>query len=87
MKDVLIVAGMALAVYLLMGKKSQPRPQDAAATLIMDVGGWRYFTDGTAIGPDGAYYFQGKAVTGPNAAPLPAAWSPAPGQGNGLIPV
>jgi hypothetical protein len=27
--------------------------------------GWRYFTDGTAIGPDGKYYFQGQEVWSP----------------------
>lgn len=28
--------------------------------------GWSYFTDGTAIGPDGKYYFQGAEVYDPN---------------------
>ena len=27
--------------------------------------GWSYFTDGTAIGPDGKYYFQGTEVYDP----------------------
>lgn len=27
--------------------------------------GWRYYSDGTAIGPDGRYYFQGAEVYDP----------------------
>jgi len=27
--------------------------------------GWRYFTDGTSIGPDGKYYFQGEEIWSP----------------------
>lgn len=27
--------------------------------------GWRYYTDGTAIGPDGAYYYQGQRIWSP----------------------
>lgn len=27
--------------------------------------GWQYFSDGTAIGPDGSYYFQGSKVWSP----------------------
>lgn len=27
--------------------------------------GWTYYNDGTAIGPDGTYYFQGSKVWGP----------------------
>ena len=29
--------------------------------------GWKYYTDGTAIGPDGKYYYQGVQVYDPNA--------------------
>lgn len=35
------------------------------AQLIKEVAGWKYYTDGTSIGPDGTYYFQGKSITGP----------------------
>ena len=28
--------------------------------------GWRYFSDGTSIGPDGVYYYQGQQVYDPN---------------------
>lgn len=28
--------------------------------------GWRYFSDGTAIGPDGNYYYQGQQIYDPN---------------------
>lgn len=27
--------------------------------------GWKYYTDGTAIGPDGRYYYQGAEVYNP----------------------
>ena len=27
--------------------------------------GWQYFSDGTAIGPDGSYYLQGQKVWSP----------------------
>jgi len=27
--------------------------------------GWQYFTDGTAISPDGVYYYQGREVYNP----------------------
>ncbi len=37
---------------------------DTRSTLIQETDGWKYYSDGTAIGPDGTYYFQGKAVTG-----------------------
>lgn len=31
-----------------------------------DIGyGWRYFTDGTAISPDGTYYHNGQAIWSP----------------------
>jgi hypothetical protein len=36
------------------------------ATLIQETNGWKYYSDGTAIGPDGTYYYQGQAVTGAN---------------------
>lgn len=29
--------------------------------------GWEYYDNGTAIGPDGTYYYQGKPVWGPGA--------------------
>ena len=32
--------------------------------------GWQYFANGTSIGPDGTYYQNGVAVTGPDASPL-----------------
>lgn len=28
--------------------------------------GWNYYSDGTAIGPDGKYYFQGQEVYDPS---------------------
>ena len=34
-------------------------------TLIQETNGWKYYSDGTAIGPDGTYYSQGQAITGP----------------------
>lgn len=84
MKDLLIVGGMALAVYLLMSQKSGgPVSAGPMATKIIEVAGWQYFTDGTVIGPDGSYYFKGDKVMQGHT--VPAAWSPAPGQGDGMV--
>lgn len=40
------------------GTKSVPLADGAA-------NGWQYFTDGTSIGPDGKYYYQGVQVYDP----------------------
>lgn len=37
------------------------------ADLIEVADGWSYYTDGTAIGPNGAYYSQGQQVWAPQA--------------------
>lgn len=39
------------------------------ANLVQSWDGWDYYSDGTAIGPDGSYYFQGSKV-----------WEPSPAQ-------
>jgi len=66
--DLLLLGGAALAVVLL-GKKSTSGsskpwvPPQAVSVAVPN--GWQYFTDGTAISPDGTYYFQGQAVWWP----------------------
>lgn len=35
------------------------------ATEVMRDSGWIYYSDGTAVGPDGRYYFQGQQVYDP----------------------
>jgi hypothetical protein len=47
------------------GASTGGAPGSNGATLIQETNGWRYYSDGTAIGPDGTYYYQGQAVTGP----------------------
>ena len=34
--------------------------------LITDYNGWSYYDNGTAISPDGSYYFEGQQVWSPN---------------------
>ena len=49
----------------------------AGTTLVSSNGGWQNFSDGTSIGPDGTYYFDGKAITGPGGVPLDTTEYPA----------
>lgn len=85
MKEWMIVGGMALAVYLLLsGKGGGGGSTAAGTTLVMDFDGWKYYSDGTVIGPDGSYYFKGDQVY--QGAQVPAAWNPSPGQGSTAIP-
>lgn len=66
--DLMVMAAAAVGVFLFYGwldnKKTAGQVGYAnPVTKIMDFGGWQYFSDGTSIGPDGAYYYQGKQVT------------------------
>jgi hypothetical protein len=58
--DILIVAAAAAAVFLLYGFLDRKRGGTGAAadvtTKILDWQGWQYFSDGTVIGPNDAYY-------------------------------
>ena len=70
------VLGLAgLAVWMIVrGRPATARPNmspTSRATEITAPGGgryangWRYFSDGTSIGPDGAYYLNGVLVWRP----------------------
>lgn len=73
--DLLILAAAGLAAWLILRRgTAAPAAQTAAGTHpagwtselnILNDGGWRYFDDGTAIGPDGAYYSGGVKVWTP----------------------
>lgn len=73
--DLLIVAAAAAVTYFVAGwlkkqKTTTTNPTAGAgpATEIKvdgDTNGWTYYSDGTAIDPWGAYYYQGKKVYDP----------------------
>lgn len=67
-KEDIIVMGMAgLAVFLLYGflnKKAAPvYANDYSTKLVTEWAGWKYYSDGTVIGPDGSYYLKGEKLT------------------------
>ena len=66
-ESLLILAGAAAAAFLLLKSRPKAAPSAAAAGAPAEVfgesrNGWRYFTDGTAIAPDGRYYKNGELV-------------------------
>ncbi|KRB70498.1 hypothetical protein [Noviherbaspirillum sp. Root189] len=66
-KDILIFAGVAVAAYMVLKRRG------AASSFATEIPnsalpgqngyGWRYFSDGTAISPDGTYYLKGKVIS------------------------
>jgi hypothetical protein len=59
-----------MAKYLAGRTKNQPAKNTGVAPPkyvqeIQRSDGWTYYDDGTAIGPDGRYYFQGNEVYAP----------------------
>lgn len=72
-QDLMILAGAAaFAWYLLKGKAALMVDGQVGAAEIKtnalpgQIGwGWRYYDDGTAIGPDGTYYRNGIAIWSP----------------------
>lgn len=69
-EDLLILVALGAAVMLSRGgtKKAAPLPNNGngpQAIPIAAPNGWQYFTDGTAISPDGTYYKDGVAVWWP----------------------
>jgi hypothetical protein len=73
-KDVMIFIGVAAAAYLLLMRRGAAAATGTAGSawtteinnpaLHGQTGyGWRYFSDGTAISPTGAYYKQGRQLT------------------------
>lgn len=74
--DLLLLAAAAAAVYFLMNRDTSNTINNLGQAVngISEVFtgakqgdtafGWRYFTDGGAIGPDGKYYLNGQYVWG-----------------------
>jgi hypothetical protein len=59
----LLAAGIAVAYYA-----TKPKAASGATGGAIEYGtpnGWQYFDNGTAISPDGTYYYQGKMVWNP----------------------
>lgn len=59
--------GVAIAYFATKPKKATAatKPPGAQQIAAGETNGWKYFTDGTAIGPDGKYYYQGDLVYTP----------------------
>lgn len=69
-EELIILVALAVAVLMPKGgmKKAAPLPNNGngpQAIPIAAPNGWQYFTDGTAISPDGTYYKDGAAVWWP----------------------
>jgi hypothetical protein len=73
LEDILILAGVSCALFWI-AKKAKAKSVPATvsqvnpasyATLITESDGWKYYTDGTSIGPDGTYYKGGDMVYDP----------------------
>ncbi|HYD63329.1 MAG TPA: hypothetical protein VEC35_23435 [Noviherbaspirillum sp.] len=66
MKEVLIFAGVAVAAYMLLKGRDARAARTNEITnpaLPGQIGyGWRYFSDGTAIDPNGNYYLKGAPI-------------------------
>ncbi|WP_317205568.1 hypothetical protein [Janthinobacterium sp.] len=69
----MMLLAVAVAISLYMVKKAKAAtPSTTAPTRTTeiipngDANGWRYFSDGTAIGPDGVYYKGGNVIYNPN---------------------
>lgn len=70
--DLLILAAAAGLAWWLISSGSATAKVGAGdtatgATLIREWAGWRYYSDGTVIGPDGSYYYRGDLVYSPDA--------------------
>lgn len=69
----LLLAGVA--AVLMLGKKKASTggsaPWVAPQAIPVSVpNGWQYFTDGTAISPEGVYYYKGEQVWAPSNYPF-----------------
>lgn len=87
-KDLITMAAAALAVFQLYDYLTKRNATGGSAapytTKIMDWGGWQYFSDGTSIGPDGSYYYQGQQVYKAPTGGFVGAANPANNGGAGL---
>jgi len=67
---ILLLAGVA--AVLMLGKKKASTGGTSApwvppqAIPVAVPNGWQYFTDGTAISPEGVYYYKGDLVWAPS---------------------
>jgi hypothetical protein len=67
-KDDLMMLGALLvgaAFFMTKSKAAAPRGGVTEIQTAGDANGWRYFSNGTAISPDGTYYQGGVAVWNP----------------------
>lgn len=74
--DILLIAAVAAAVYLLARNNSSNTIKNLGAAIngVSEIFtgakqgepgyGWRYFSDGTSMSPDGKYYLNGNYVWG-----------------------
>ncbi|MRR51282.1 MAG: hypothetical protein EG825_10265 [Rhodocyclaceae bacterium] len=72
-KEILILAALGVGLFYLMNKARAGGVKGAAQTgtgtsFIREWQGWRYYTDGTVIGPDGTYYKDGNPIWWPTMA-------------------
>lgn len=69
-EDLILIAAAAFAIWAFRQWKGGATTTDQSAnkygaTLVREWAGWKYYSDGTAIGPDGAYYLHGQLVYQP----------------------
>lgn len=70
-EDLILIAAAAFAWWAYTQWKSSgttgatTSTNKYGATLVREWAGWKYYSDGTAIGPDGAYYLHGQLVYQP----------------------
>ncbi len=74
--DLLLIGGAGIAIYLYMNRDTSNTVKNLGAAIngISEIFtgaksgqpgyGWRYFSDGGAIGPDGKYYLNGQYIYG-----------------------
>lgn len=70
--DLMLLASVAGGVYLLykflnggLDFTGAIAPSTSGATLTREYNGWKYYSDGTVIGPDGTYYQGGVKIWSP----------------------
>lgn len=67
-EDWILLGGGVIAAYIIFRTLRQPAAAAAGSTgndyvnRITKADGWEYYTDGTAIAPNGDYYHQGELV-------------------------
>lgn len=65
-KELMIIAGAAALIFLVT-RKEWKSDWSAPQRVQVEAGnGWQYFTDGTAISPNGVYYKNGQLTWNPH---------------------